>query len=148
MELKQFKVIAPRIDAEVAAVFEKYGLKVGKRSATIDSLEGTVSFRLTLIDTNLKDASGNATTPEAARFAKNADYIGLKAEMLGQTFKNGAKTHTVVGLRSGRSAKPVLVSIDGKPGNYVMSVDAVRRAFGLPSEGLVEVKSPFASAQA
>lgn len=141
MDLKQFKRIAPAIDKEVEAVFAKYGMKVGKRSATINALEGTVSFRLTLVDANLKDASGNATTPEALRFSQNAQYMGMKAEWLGQTFAVGSKTYKVVGLRAGRTSKPVLVEIDGQP-NYILSVDSVRRGFGLPAErSLAELRA-------
>lgn len=133
MNLKAFKMIAPAIDKEIEAVFAKFDLKVGKRSATINEVEGTVSFRLTLVDKNLKDEKGNASTPEAERYKKNAVYFGLKPEWLGQTFKVGPKSYKITGLRAGRTSKPVLCEIDGK-GSFILSAEVVRQRFGMPAE--------------
>lgn len=133
MNLNQFRAVAPTIDKEIAAVFEKFGLKVGKRSATVDETTGTVNFRLALVDTNLKDKSGNATTPEAERYKTQAHYLGLDPAWLGQTFKRGNKTCKVVGLRAGRTMKPVFVEIDGKS-NYIFDVATIRAAFGKPKD--------------
>jgi hypothetical protein len=125
MDLQAFKAIAPKLDAELDAVFQRYGLKTFKRSASIDSINGQVHFRLVLNDTNLKDAAGNATTPEAEFFKKMAAYYDLKPEWLGRTFKLHGKTFTVKGLRSGRAKKTVMIEGDGGK-RYVIEPSVVK----------------------
>lgn len=136
MNLQTFKRIAPGLDKEIAAVAEKYGLKAGKRRATVDELSGTISYRLELVDVNLKDATGATTTPEAERFKLNAAYVGLKPEWLGQTFERGGRKYKIVGMRGGRTVKSILVERDGK--NFILEPKDVRRAYGLPAEQSLE----------
>lgn len=132
MKLEAFRLIAPQIDKEVEAVFAKFGLKVDKRSASVDSLNGTVSFRLSLVDTNLKDKDGNATTPDAQFYRNNCTYIGLKPEWLNQEFKLGGRPAKLVGLKNRRSPFCVCVEIGGSIKLY--KTDAIRQAFGMPRE--------------
>src|SRR5262245_48177266 len=142
MNLSQYRAIANQMDREIEAVVNKYGFKFGKRGATVDEFAGTVSYRLTLIDQNLKDANGQPTTPEAISYRQTGPYIGLKAEWLNKPFKFNGKDAKITGLRSGRSSKPVLFEIAGK--TYVTTVDAVRRAHGekLWDGNLAEVDPP------
>lgn len=114
MELNQLKLIGKALDAELTALFAKYGLKLANRSATVYPSSGEVKYRITLTDTNLKDASGNETTSEAERFKKEAFLYGLNPTDLGKTFRSGGREFKIEGLKGGRSRKSLLVSSNGK----------------------------------
>jgi hypothetical protein len=105
-----------------------------------------------LIDENLKDASGNKTTPEALFYSNNAEYLGMKAEWLNKPVTFGGRVLTIVGLKNSRSQKPVLFKIEGRNGTFIASTGDARTWFGLKRDlsaedfRLVEVAPPVKGA--
>jgi hypothetical protein len=125
MDLTTLRVIAPSIDNDIKDLFAKHGLKVSKRNTTVDSATGSVTWKLTLADINLKDRDGNPTTPEAERWKQYANIYNLPADGVGRTFQWGGRTYTIVGLRDGKSRKSVVAERDSK--TYVFGPDEVKR---------------------
>lgn len=125
MKLSAFRKIAPALNEDLRAAFEKHGLKVAKTGATIDERMGVVNMRIAAADANLKDANGDSTTPEALRFKQMAALYDLSPSDLGRKFAMGGKEYVVAGLKNGRGTKPILVTRDGK--TYVMAADVLKR---------------------
>lgn len=114
MKLAQYRQIAPIMNKEIEAVLEKHGLKMSKVRATIDEQVGIISIRLEAQDKNLKTADGVATTPEAEYYKEYCEVFGvtsnsLKADWLNQTFKSGGEEYRLVGMKSGRGSKKMLI---------------------------------------
>lgn len=129
MKLQQYKTIAPTINAEITAVLEKHGFKVTNLRAGIEEATGGLSLTIKASDTNLVNASGEKTTGEAERFRQMAQYVGCKAEWLGQEFPMAGKTYRLDGMRNTRGAKSMMVSAGGK--TFIATPDQVAAAFAL-----------------
>lgn len=133
MTLNDFRKISEPLAKDLENVLLKYGFKLTKRTASIDSEAGTVRYTMQLADKNLKDDSGNATTPERRRFVQYASMHGLAPSDIDKTFRSGTKTYKVVGLRdSTRSTRPVIceeVGGDGK--RYVFAAILVKAQLGI-----------------
>jgi hypothetical protein len=123
VKLSEYRTIAPAINKELEELFKRHGLKMGKLGASIEEHTGTVRYSITCGDMNLKDASGNATSPEAERFKLHAHLFGMKPEWLGNSFTMRGAKYTIAGLKSGRSSKCVILEKDDK--RYVMTPEDV-----------------------
>src|SRR5258706_6305542 len=119
MDLQQMRLIAPQIDAEIKAVFEKHGLRVSGRKAINDEHTGILKWNLTLADTNLKDKSGNTTTPEAERWQVYHEIYGLPKDGVGRIFESGGKPYKIVGMKAGRSRKSLVAQQTWNHKRYV-----------------------------
>lgn len=124
MRLSEYKAFSAKMYLDLEVVFKAYGLKVGKLSAAIDEHAGTVRLSVTLNDAMLKDAGGNATTPEAERYKRLAQMFGCKPEWLGRTSRQGYK---LLGMKDTRSAKCMLIQRDGR--TYVATSIDVAKMF-------------------
>lgn len=129
MNLKAYRGISAAVSADLASTLAKYGLKMGKMSARVDEFCGTVRYTIEAADVNLKDASGEKTTPEAERYKQFGALLhGLEPEWLGRKLKMGGRTYTVDGMREGRSEKCVTITRDdGK--TFVVKPEALHRQF-------------------
>jgi hypothetical protein len=132
MDIKTYRTKADAINADLAALFEKHGLKMGKLTASVNESGGTVRYTITAADQNLKDArTGESVTPDHLYYVKSASLYGLKPEWLGQAFASGGRTYTVVGLKNTRARNKVVVRRDGEQSNRVAPVEMVTNAFQL-----------------
>ncbi len=122
MDLRTYKAKSTALYADIEAVLEKHGFKLGKVGAGIDASVGTVRLSLNLSDAALTDAAGKPTTPEAIRFTKFAELYGMKADWLGQTFTMGGKSWSIEGLKE-RGNKAVIIASGGK--RYVCTAEQV-----------------------
>lgn len=115
MNLSQYRAIAPALNADLRAAFEKHGLKADKINASVDDVVGTVRVTLQLADMCLTDASGEATTPERQRWLRDAGLYGLDTGLLDQVIRLNGRAYTVKGLLPIKSEKCVsIVRDDGK----------------------------------
>lgn len=113
MDINKLRQIAPQINAELEAVFLKYGLKKHTCKVVTDEGTGIVKYNLVLHDLNMTDPkSGNQTTPEVLLWNQQAAIYGLPVEALNKSFMMNHKMYTIMGLRSGRSQKNVIVRGD------------------------------------
>ena len=129
MKLEAYRKISTDLYRDLDAVFSKYNLKASKVNAGIDESLGTVSLKLVLADTALKDAAGAATTPEREYYKKAAYLYELKAEWLDEEVTFNGVAFLITGLSTRRSEKNVVVTRkrDGKV--LVTTPEAVIRAF-------------------
>jgi hypothetical protein len=127
MNLSQYRAIAPALNADLRAAFEKHGLKVAKINAAVDEIVGTVTVRLQLADMCLTDASGEATTPERQRWHRDAAMFGLDVGLLDQPIRLNGRLYIVKGLLSIQSEKCVsILRDDGK--SFRCTAKDLRRA--------------------
>ena len=131
MKIADYRKIAPALNADLAAVFEKHGLKMGKLNASIEERMGTVRYSIQCADMNATAADGSATTPEAERYKAYCALRDLKPEWLGELFSMGRQTLKVTGLRDTRSAKCVTVTDVNNGKAYVCTPEQVAGAFAL-----------------
>jgi hypothetical protein len=109
MELYQYRRLEKQINADLRAVFEKHGLKLGHVKATVYDT-GVIKYRLEVADTNLKDHNGDQITPEALRWNMNAVLYNLPLDALNKSVRIGSKIYRIMGLAEGRSEKRVVLS--------------------------------------
>lgn len=109
MNLPELKKIATTLDREIAEVLARHGLKMGKRTASVDPLTGAVRWTMTVSDINQKDAQGNATTPEAERWKQYAPMLRLPVDAVGRQITRHGKTFKIVGLADTRSPAVVVM---------------------------------------
>ena len=130
MKLIEYRKISASVNSAIEAALKVNGLKLnGGCRATINEQTGEISIRLTVLDPNHKDASGNSITPEAARWNELASLYGLKPEWLGQSYPNGGRQMKIVGLRKGNVKQPVLLECEGK--NYIVTCEDIQAIFAL-----------------
>lgn len=132
MDLNAYKKIAPEINAAIEAALKKHGFKINKLNSSIDPHAGFLSISIKAVDTNLTDASGNATTSEAEFYKQNCHnvYPACDVRWLGAEFQNGRKTFKLVGMRNTRSEKCLIAT--GEDGQrYVYTPQGIAQAFAL-----------------
>lgn len=111
MKLADFRKISEPFRAELAAVFEKYGLELLPFKALIDEHIGSLSFKVEAIDR----ATGKS--PDGERYRINAAYMGMKPEWLNQPFENGRHgTFKIIGLKARGDKCVILEGPDGRKG--------------------------------
>lgn len=128
MDLAKLRLIAPKIDADLDAVFAKYGLKVRQRRASTDPTTGTVKWSITTNDTNQRGKDGALTTPERELFKECARMYDLQPEWLDKSITLNGTDYKIVGLRKVRKNNVSLTRADGKA--FTCSAEQVRRALG------------------
>lgn len=129
MDLAKLKIIAPQIDADLDAVFAKYGLKVRQRRVSTDPSSGSVKWSIQTSDTNQRDADGDLTTPEREHFKQFGRLYQLKPEWLDQSITLNSTSYKISGLRANARKNPVcLTRADGKA--FTCSAEQVRRLLG------------------
>lgn len=131
MDIKAYRAKAPSISADLAALFQKHGLKMDKLTASVDELGGTVRYSITAADTNLKDESGNAIDADALYYKNMAGMYDLKPEWLGRTFQSGGKIYKVVGLKNTKAKNCVVILVDGETARKVGPAKWVKDCFDL-----------------
>lgn len=109
--LNHLKKNGKKIDAEIAAVFEKYGIKVVGRSARVDSAEGFYKFKIQFATPQGAEAR-NKKAENNYRFY--APMSGLKEEWFGKKFCAKGTTYTICGFNPRRKKKPVELAANGK----------------------------------
>lgn len=121
------KTVRADIDAALAAVAKKHGIKLSIGGITYDP-DGT-NFRTTLSAVTEAaaggaDVAGNVKWQSA--FIKYAALFGMKKEDLGKKVKIGRETYTIVGARPKANMPIVLQKATG--GFIAYGEDAVKAA--------------------
>ena len=114
------------IDASMASIGEKYGVKLTCGNASFTATNATYKLAVSVISDG-----GEVVDKERVALERNLAFLGLSPEHMLKEFKIGSKTFVLHGLRSSARTKPLLIKSidDGK--TYVATTDAVRKAFGL-----------------
>lgn len=136
MNLKQYRTISGQVNAELKAVFKKYGFDLRKLSARVDETTGVIRWSIEGFDTKHKAANGESTSPERELWKKFATLYDLNPAWLGKAFRFGGKSYTITGLRQ-RGKRNVLATRDGKtyvfaPDDVSVFMQAVGQAIGRP----------------
>jgi hypothetical protein len=111
-----------KIEEALSLIEKDLGVRFRIGNAKYDS--STATFKLEVMDV----VNGTVVTPEAEAFKRNAQFLGMEPCDLGKSFESNGRTFKVIGLRSGRSTKPVICTCGGK--EYVFKTDTVRIALG------------------
>lgn len=121
--LNHIKANSNALDAELTAVFAKYGIKVMGRTARVDAADGTYKFNI-----SYATPEGSATKlkkdEENFRFYANGSNTNLNPDWFGKKFRSGVNVYKIVGYNPKKRAKPVMLDCNGK--SYSASPDYVR----------------------
>lgn len=139
MDLKTLKTVSKQIDADLDAVFAKYGLKINKRTASVDPITGDVRWNIGTTSTNLKDRDGNETTADRERFKADGHYFGLTPDMLDAEIEFSNGTFKIVGLKGGRGRNIVIIRKGGK--DFLAPPEQVRKGFFRKFPSLEQIHS-------
>ncbi len=145
MKLEAYRIISKPLYAELEAVYAKFGLNVGKLSASVNEEYGTINLRIELKDANLTDRKGEATTPERERFKQYHGLYALKAEWLGQTIRIGREDYVIAGLRGGKAVKQVVIMKGDRP--YFIAAPEVVRFFAMKAARAAQTAQTAGAAQ-
>lgn len=113
MNLKQYRTISTQMNAELTAVFAKFGFDVRQLRAGIDPKIGIVKLSIELGDTNQKDESGATVSPDALYYLEHVKMMGeftkLKADWLNKECRMGGENYRLVGMkRKGKNCMLIL----------------------------------------
>jgi hypothetical protein len=109
----------------LAAVAERHGLELVRKSCRYTELEMPVAFKLKAQVTN--DA-GTVVTQEARDFERYASGYGLDGGDLGRAFSSRGKRYEVTGLAMRSRKYPVLARCSNTGRTYKFTADLVKRA--------------------
>lgn len=109
-DLQSLRKHGRQLDAELEAVFAKYGLKMGRRSARIGS--GKVKYGIEL-GYDVVQPDGSVKDAKAIDFDNYALMMGVQPHVkVGSSFFYGGETYTVVGLYPKKRKRPVAIRSD------------------------------------
>ena len=131
MDLKTYRTKADAINADLAALFEKHGFKMGPLTASVDEAGGTIRYTIRTEDVNLKDANGNAVDADRLYYVNSGKYYGLKPEWLDKEFVSGGRTFVVLGLKNTKAKNKVVVARKGDQTRRIAPVNMITEAFEL-----------------
>ena len=124
MTLDELRQISSKMNAEIDAVYKKYGFTVTHRKGTVNDHTGQLIYKTTLQDVNHKDINGNAANAEQIHYRDFAAYYGLPADGIGRQFISNGRQYTIVGLKNSR-AKRILIAENERKTRYVFEPKAV-----------------------
>lgn len=123
-DLASLKKYSPEIDAELKALFAKYGLKMNKRRAKIGS--GIIDYKIELTYTTEAGESAHEIA-----WKKYAAFEGLKPEWLGQSVRMNGQEWTICGFEPKRRRYPVMASNNATGKVMLWTTEGVIQAFKL-----------------
>jgi hypothetical protein len=107
--LAHIKKHGKEIDAEIAAVFKKYGIEITGRSARVDMADGEYKFKV-------RYATPEGEAGLKQKFETYAPMFDMDPSWFNKDFKMGGVVYTFVGFDLKKHKRPVLAKCqrDGK----------------------------------
>ncbi len=114
------------MEAELAALFKKYGVTGEVKSAKVDSNGRYATFSLQV---SAVQANGVASTPERTAYLQYAKLYGVEPDWLGREFKINEDTVVLDGVNRKAKKYPFVLSIvDDQQGRfYKLSAEQLKR---------------------
>lgn len=119
--LDHIKANGKAIDAEVAAVFKKYGITVTGRSATVDAADGSYKFKISYATSEGVEVK---LQKDRSTFLRYCGMWNMPPEWFGKKFRSGSKVFAITGVDPKKRAKPIMLDCGGK--TYFAAPDYVR----------------------
>jgi hypothetical protein len=112
------------LQAELAVLFAKYGLKVTRKAATVYPDSGEIKFR---IETSFLTAEGAQAIAEK-QWNNYAQVFGLPTDGLGKVVTFNGFAYTITGLDLKARKTPVLITRHGDKKVFKANPEAIARA--------------------
>lgn len=121
------KAIRPEIEAALAEVAEKHGIKFHCANAKYSAHDFTFQLKGEVL------ATDDGKSPAEAEWSKSAYLFGLDHVPFGATFKNGTKVFTITALDFKKRKYPILAD-DQNGRGFKFPVDVILRHFPEPAQ--------------
>lgn len=126
MEINKFnrstvKGLRVEMDAALAEISKKYGIKISTGNASFTGDEVTFKVKANVIDSE----TGNVLTQEAKNFEIYKNSIGLSSLSVGDTIKLRGKSYTITGYNTRARKSPIGIK-DASGRSYKCSVDMIK----------------------